>query len=281
VLGGPDIRGYGSLFIANGLAEFAHATGEEKWLDEAKSILTQFMEYYDGPYPVTGIDVEGPPRVLGVWMVLLRIATQILEHREDEFLEELTGRCIEAVVKYHYHPGYRLLNEHLNHDMSRPDSDAAQFVTGHSYETAWMLMFEARRRNDENLQYAAADLFHRHIEVFWDDVYDGIWHWLEHVDKNIIGQDMTKTLWAQEELLLGSLHAYELTGADWALEWFERAFIHMRETLIVPDSPVWLHRVDRKYQEETLHQVEHYHHIRHLSHNLLSLNRIIEQQGNA
>ena len=50
---------------------------------------------------------------------------------------------------HHYNPRFQLINELINHDLSRPANEYEKLVyAGHAIETLWMVMDEARRRND-------------------------------------------------------------------------------------------------------------------------------------
>lgn len=281
-LGGPDPIFYGDMFMANGLQEFSQASGEDKWCDLAKQIILQCLDIYDnrpdyGNLPAKdGVPEVVRPRLIGHWFVLLRATTQYLEKHEDPEMVAVNDRCIDAIMNYHYNPDYGLFDEHLNHDLSRIDNDYGQVVTGHGLETMWMVMFEAIRRGDKTLFNTAAERFKRSIEVFWDDVYGGMLAGLEHVDKNI--WETSKSLWLQEEILIGTLSTYEHTGAQWAKDWFEKQYTYVRETY--PLKPhghaLWQLYGDRKvtYLERAT-RVGNFHHPRHLMINLQALDRMI------
>ena len=88
-LSGPgDI--YSSLFVAEGLAEYAKASGDKQYFTIAKKIILSCLKRYDSPdydyyvaYLNPGATKIPGPRVLGHWMVFLRAATQILENGPD------------------------------------------------------------------------------------------------------------------------------------------------------------------------------------------------------
>jgi mannose/cellobiose epimerase-like protein (N-acyl-D-glucosamine 2-epimerase family) len=220
-------------------------------------------------------------RVLGHWMVLIRLVTQMLESRADDELETLAGRCVDAILDSHLNPEYDLLNETLHHDLSRPEGPFSQFVyTGHAIETLWMLLYEAARRKDGALFDRIAALFRRHVEVAWDDVYGGVFRCLDHVNDNVWKVD--KVLWAQEEVLIGSLFIAEHTGAQWAKDMFTRMFTYVQNKYPLKQYgyPLWILGADRKVTfVEEYSRVGNFHHPRHLMLNLLSLDRIIERGG--
>ncbi len=291
-LNGPhDSRGYGSLFIANGLSEFAVATGDTSYRTRAREILLDFVEYYDRPSYAPGA-ARGPlgntapllpgARVLGVWMVIIRLTTQMLTHEYDADLKAVNDRCIEAIRKFHFNPEFDLLNEVINHDMTRPDNEISQLsYLGHAIETLWMLMAEAVRRKDKELYFTAAEWFHHHVEVAWDDVYGGIFHSLKHVNDNIF-DTKNKVLWAQEEVLVGALSMVEHIGEDWAREWFGRMYDYVLDKFPLAQYgfPIWNLAADRKVTfVRNYSRIGNFHHPRHLMLNILALDRMIERNG--
>jgi mannose/cellobiose epimerase-like protein (N-acyl-D-glucosamine 2-epimerase family) len=288
--GEPDSRGYGDLFIAGGLAELARASGEKKYFELAKETIVKVIRLYDrddyqpeaGP-SYLGKDAPLTPgaRVLGVWMVLINTATQMLDSIEDAEIKAVADRALEAIMTYHHNPDFDLLNEILNHDMSRPQNEYAQFsYTGHAIETLWMVLYEAARRKDHALFDLAARRFRRHVEVAWDDVYGGAFRSLDQVDRNIWRVD--KVLWLQEEVLIGSLFIAAHTGAAWARDIFNRmnSYVQDKFTLKQYGFPLWMHAADRKVTfERHSTRVENFHHPRHLMLNLLAIQSMLARKG--
>ncbi|MBI1358600.1 MAG: hypothetical protein GC160_30060 [Acidobacteria bacterium] len=279
---------YCGLFVANGLNQFAQASGESKYRDLAKEILLDHLAIYDDPgyqYPATyapdGLPKIQGPRVLGHWMVLLRLATQMLEVAPDPEIEEIARRSVAALLDQHQNPEFDLMNEVLNHDLSRPGDGWDQFCyIGHAIETLWMVMFEAGRLKDKALYERAATMFKRHVEVAWDDVYGGFFHGIDNVNQNV-WQD-GKVLWLQEEVLVGTLYMIHHTGDPWAVAWFNKHYAYVREKwpLAQYGYPIWILSADRKVTfEEKATRVGNFHHPRHLMINLLMLNDMVERKG--
>jgi mannose/cellobiose epimerase-like protein (N-acyl-D-glucosamine 2-epimerase family) len=287
-VGAPDARTYGDMFVAAGLAEYAHASKNEALRKTAKDILLKCLRLYDKPdfWPEAARSYLGPEapltpgaRVLGPWFVLLNTSSGMLEHENDPEILAVADRCLDAIMNYHHNPEFDLLNEILNHDLFRPANSLAQFVyTGHAIETLWMVMAEAARREDKTLFELAAKRFKRHVEVAWDGVYGGVFRSLNHVDKNIWLVD--KALWAQEEVLVGSLLAAERTGWKWAKDLFIKAYnyVHEKWPLAKRGYALWDCYTDRKVTfVEHYNRVENYHHPRHLMLNLLALRRMLKE----
>ena len=111
----------------------------------------------------------------------------------------------------------------------------------------------------------------------------GVFRNLRHVDNNTWVTD--KVLWAQEEVLIGSLFVVEHAGAQWAEEMFTRTYRYVLDKYPLDGhgSPLWMYASDRKVSFEAFlkmpKRVEHFHHPRHLMLNLLALDRMIKRGG--
>lgn len=276
---------YTGLFIAEGLAEYAKASGESECKDLAKKIVMACLARYDSPdydYYVAYLNQEAPkipaPRVVGHWMVFLRAATQMLENGPDPDIQKLADRCMDALLNHHLNPDYQLFNEVLNHDFSRPQNQFGDFAyMGHGIETCWMMMFEASRRKDQQIFNRTAEIFKRHVTVAQDHVNGGYFRSLDSVSNNIWKVD--KVLWLQEEVLIGTLFLAEHTGDSWAKNCFKETLDYVYKNFDRPGYAFWPAAGDRYMKEHQKTRAEHYHHPRHLMLNLLALNRIIERKG--
>jgi N-acylglucosamine 2-epimerase len=270
-----DTRLYGDMFVALGLQEYSKATGDNQYWNLAKETILKDVRLYDRPdYEKTGV------RVSGVWMCLINTISGALEKKSDPELEKVLNRSIDAIFNYHYNPEFQLDNEELNHDMSRDPKTANSAFLGHPIETFWMIMYEAIRRKDKKMFALAAERFHRHAEVAWDNVYGGVYEGLDDVAKNIFS--LRKVLWEQGEVLVGSLCVYEHTGAPWALEMYERMYTYVLDKFPLKKYGyhLWMEWGDRKMTfQPHASRVEHFHHPRHLMLNMLALDRMIKRGG--
>jgi mannose/cellobiose epimerase-like protein (N-acyl-D-glucosamine 2-epimerase family) len=293
-IGGEETEIYSDLHVAQGYTQYARATGDMSYWDKAKDIWRKCVDVYDNR-PGYGIDAhfyqvqinekkryEGVPnpRIVGHWMDFLTLMTQMLEIREDPELEEFAALDVNAVLTKHYNPEYRLITEYLNKDYSRIKGPQGREVTGHTLETLWMILYESVRKKDKETFDLAADYLRRHIQVLYDYVYEGSFQGLMDVDTYEF--DMTKALWVQDEILVGTMYVYEHTGALWAKEWYERLynFVQEKARLDKYGYKLWNIYADRKMTfEPHYNRIGNYHHPRELMLNLLSLERMIKNQG--
>ena len=277
---------YGDLFIALGLQELSKTPGYERYRAESKAILMKCLRMYDSPdYPGKPF-IPGPeiiaPRMLGHWMMFIRVATQLLEAGPDDEVEALADRCIDALLNYHYNPDYGLFNEVLNHDFSRPEPDnlySQWSYTGHAIEVLWFLIDEALRRKDNELFDTAANLFMHHVEVAWDGVFGGVFRSLDNVMENRWSLDVV--LLFQLEALIGCVLLVEHTGSQWSKDWYSR-FYHFIKEKFEPlhggFSP-WIASWDRTGtpHEFSAPRIGNFHYPQCLIYNLLSVERMMER----
>jgi N-acylglucosamine 2-epimerase len=282
-LSGPgDI--YGSLFVAEGLFEYAKASGEKEYRQLARKIIFDCLERYDQSdynYDITYLrdapQIKGP-RVLGHWMLFLSLSTQMLKHEPDADLEKLAARCVDAIMNHHVNKNYGLTNEYINHDFSLPDNEYSQFsVIGHGLETLAFVMFEAARIKDPALFHASEIVFKKHVDVATDALYGGYFHSLQHVDNYT--WSLGKSLWCQQEVLNGTLFLIEHTNDEWAQQHFARTDKYIYEKFFNPDNKFWHSGGDRKMSVPNINLMEHYHHARQLMLGILSVERIIKRGG--
>ncbi|MBL8173206.1 MAG: AGE family epimerase/isomerase [Bryobacterales bacterium] len=288
--GPADTEVYSDLFIAEGMAEFSKAAKDGRYWEDAKQIVLKCERRYDKAdyHPTIGQTYLGPEapafagaRVLGVWMVLIRATTQMLAMRADSELQRINARAMDAILNRHYNPRFQLLNELIEHDLSRPRNDYEKFVyAGHAIETLWMAMDEALRRKDHRLFDRIAAMFRRHCEVSQDRVYGGLLRNLRNVDSN--DWTMDKTLFPHQEALIGAMTMMEQTGDGWAGDFYEAldAYTRSRFPMKKIGSPLWQVIGDRQVTlTPDMKRAENYHHPRYLMLNLQAAERMIARKG--
>ncbi len=288
--GPPDTEVYGDLFIAEGMAEFSKAVNDKRYWDDARQIILKCVRRYDRPdyHPAIGQTYLGPgarpfpgARILGVWMVLIRATTQMLATRADAELQKINDRALDAILNRHDNPRFHLLNELINHDLTRPRNEYEAFVyAGHAIETLWMLLDEAVRRNDHPLFDRAAVVFRRHCEVSRDRVYGGLFRNLRNVDTN--DWTLDKALFPHQEALIGALLMIEQTGDAWARDFYTSIDEYTRARFPMRDigSPLWQVAGNRQVERTPgMQRAENYHHPRYLMLNLLAAERLIHRRG--
>lgn len=278
------------LYIAEGINEYALATGNREYRALAREILFASLAAYDAPgyLPGAGKTLLGPDEppvpgaaVLDDWMLFLRLATEMLPSAPDPEIERLAKRCRESITNNFYNPAFGLITEYLAQDLTRFGNALDRFVPiGNDFQTLWHMLDEAARTGDRKLFTTTASRLRRHVEVAWDDVFGGLFGTLRDVDANVWTTD--KIGYVQMEALLGLLMVIEHTGADWARDWYGRIFAYMAETFPLKryGHPLWLVSGDRRatFTPHTT-RTENYHYPRHLILSIEALKRMIKRDG--
>lgn len=285
----PESDYYGRYFAIEGLLEYSHASGDEQARETA---LRMFKELFRQQ---TAADAPG--RITqGFWMVNINIARQILERESDPEIVEIADHAIDAVIHKHYNPEFGLNNERLNRDFTRPPDEATKCNFGHSIETLWMVMEEARRRGDDGLWATCAERIQHHLNIGWDWIHGGLAMWI-NVDhggyewsvEGVPGTDLafravgeynyTKTLWALDEILIAALLIHERTGAAWAREFFDRTQQLIDEKFSMTakaGQPTYVLFADRKITPPASStRQDNYHRLRALMLNFVTLGRLV------
>ncbi len=271
---------YGNLFVAEGLAEYSKALGDKRYFDQAKDIILKAVERYDRPDFTYAYKAEtrlAGPRILGHWMILLSLSTQMLRQYPDTEIRALADRCVDAIMNHHLNPEFKLLNEALAHDMSLlTDPVASQYGDiGHGCETLAFVMNYAVLIKDAKLFKRASAEFKRHVDIAWDDIYGGHFHVLENVSTNT--WTLNKVRWLQEEILIGALILIEHTGDEWALNCFAKTEAYIREKYVRSEYAFVVDSGDRKMEKHTSVRAEHYHYPRQLMVSILAIDRILKR----
>lgn len=272
---------HGDCYIAEGLAEFARATGETQYYDVGRETIFKCAKLYDKPDFAYGSTPPGS-RNLWYWMLLMWFGTCNLQDKQDSELAALVDRCMKAIMDHHVNPKFNLMNNVISHDLSRSDDlkYAELAGCGHATEATWMIMHEAVRRKDKALFDRITEMFRRHAIVSKDDVYGGYFNDCRNVDEN--DWQLRKISWAQAFILINSLYLIEHTGDEWGKETFSDQYAWCQEHLPLKKHgfALWLEANDRIATfNPKASRKDNYHHPRHLMLNLMSARRMVERGG--
>ena len=181
--------GYGSAFVAEGLAEYALAKHDAAAFALAVELLRAFVVMMDDPSRRGDVSAAWTAypgmRGLGHHMIALNLTRQLLlitDAAESDAsvaavveatqrvaplaseLRALSDRMVDCILNKFMHPEFGLGARCSPTTTRAPTTQRRPVLCGHSIETLWMVMAEAERRADEALYARAARLFHRHVE---------------------------------------------------------------------------------------------------------------------
>jgi N-acylglucosamine 2-epimerase len=213
-------------FAAMGLAEYARAVGDPKDLERAREIFSLILAYRRGTrkeqpkvIPETRpLRSHSEARIIINTRQVLRAAEGLC--RCDALIDE----AIEDVFRCFVHPEKKALLETVSPDGIPMDGPEGRLVNpGHSLETAWFVLEEARIRQDRRLVERALPVIDWSLDLGWDSEHGGILYFVDcdNGPSDRIEGDM-KLWWVHCEALFATLLAFHLSGEKRFEEWFER-----------------------------------------------------------
>jgi N-acylglucosamine 2-epimerase len=228
---------FSEAFAVMAFAAFGEASGEEEWLDEARSLFARCMEYADGatsPGEPKWTEVRGV-KGIGVPMIFLQVAQVLVENGGCELAERKIDEFIEEIREF-VKDDIECVMEQIGLDGEIVDHiDARTLNPGHAIEGAWFILHEAKRRGgDRDLVDLGCRMLDYMWKRGWDDEHGGIIYFRDVYGKPVqeYWHDM-KFWWPQCEAIIATLLAYELTGEVRYAEWHR--MIHDYAHRVFPD----------------------------------------------
>jgi N-acylglucosamine 2-epimerase len=232
--------------IANG--ELAKATGDERYAETATKAFRRFIDHNLNPQGVEPKFTDTrPTRGIGFPMIAIVTAQELRESIGLSDANEWIDRSIDDIREFHMKEDIQCVMETVSPDGEIVDHfDGRTLNPGHAIEGAWFIMHEGKMRGDDTLIRTGCQMLDWMWERGWDQEHGGL---LYFVDVNGLPvqeywHDM-KFWWPQNEAIIATLLAYELTGDPKYAKW--HAMIHdwTYEHFPDPENGEWfgyLHR---------------------------------------
>ncbi|MCP4378394.1 MAG: N-acylglucosamine 2-epimerase [bacterium] len=240
-------------FACVAMAAYARASGEARAADEARALWDTFRRHMTTPGLISPKMVPGtrPAQTLSDRMITIVTAQTLRETLDTDEYNGTIDECIDDIRRYFLKPDHQAVMETVATDGSIIDHfDGRMLIPGHSIECAWFILDEARHRNnDAGLIELGTTILDWMWKRGWDTEYGGILYFRDLYDKPVqeYYHDM-KFWWPQNEAIIATLLAYQLTGDEKYAKWHE--MIHDWTYKLFPD-PVhgewygYLHRDGR------------------------------------
>lgn len=242
---------YADGFAIYGLTELARATGDSEVLDLALDTYRNVQQrlarpgsYATDPYPL-------PPGVKahGISMIFASVFGELGQLTGDPEITAASLHHAHEVMDVFLQPQDRMLLEFMTLDNRRLDSPQGRsIVPGHAIESMWFMIHIYQRQGDQARIQQAVDAIRWHLELGWDPECGGIL-----LARDAAGDSKpwwafadTKLWWPHTEALYALLLAYEITGAEWCLQWYERVHDYAFSHYPVPGYGEWTQRLDRR-----------------------------------
>lgn len=239
---GAGAEVFSESFGAIACAELYMATSEKKYEDEAFSCLKIYREK-TGKQEMISPEFPGriPWKNLAYPMIELNVLCIMQKAFDNRISDHEIMECIERIRSF-CHPELGLIFERRNPDgcFDLTSQDGRFINPGHSLEGLSFIMEYERLHKNASLEQWALTASRRMIQYGWDESEGGVRYFCDVLNKPIVkNENMLKAWWPQCESSTAMLRAFELSGGEEFLDWFEKieefSHLHLRD----PKYPEW------------------------------------------
>ncbi|MCD8042677.1 MAG: AGE family epimerase/isomerase [Tannerellaceae bacterium] len=238
-------------FAAMAFGQLSIATGNSEYADIAKRTFDLVLSKVDNPKGVWNKAYPGSRTLenFALPMILCNLSLEIEPLLDEAFMQQTIDTCIHKVMDVFTRPeldGLIIENVGLN-GMLSDSFDGRLMNPGHAIEAMWFIMDLGERLNRPDLIRKAKDTTLKMIEYGWDNVYGGIFYYLDRLGHPTQQLEWDQKLWwVHIETLISLLKGYRLTGSPECREWFYKVhdytWTHFKDT----EYPEWWGYLNRR-----------------------------------
>ena len=243
---------FSESFAAIAFGELARATGEQHYADRAKQAFERFIDHNVNPQNVVPKFTEQRPmKGLGFPMITIATAQELRDSIDYPEADAWIDRSIDDIRQHHLKADIRCVMETVAPNGSIIDHfDGRTLNPGHAIEGAWFIMWEGKRRDDQQLIETGCRMLDWMWERGWDKQHGGMLYFADVHGAPVqeYWHDM-KFWWPQNEAIIATLLAHHLTGASKYENWHRQIHDWAYEHFPDPDHGEWfgyLHRDGRR-----------------------------------
>lgn len=218
-------------YVIMGYVALYKATGNPIWKEKAERLYKTVMMYYYNPellppkfYPARKVRAHNIPMIISCTSILMRSMGG-----DTELYDRTIKTCLGEVYSTFLDYENKALREIVNADGTPCQTPEGRTINpGHSIETSWFSMEEAKFKNDKELLKKALTVLDWSLDWGWDEVQGGGGIiYFRNVDE-AQGHEPDqyehelKLWWPQNEAIYATMLAYSLTGDEKYYEWFKK-----------------------------------------------------------
>lgn len=240
------------MFAAMALAAFGRAADRIEHRERAAQVFEQAMQrLLDGQLPEKWISQTRATKSFSTPMIVLNTAQVLRQMLQDNRYQQWVDWAIEEMRPFICEE-HRAVLEQVSGDGELIDHyDGRVLNPGHAIEGAWFILQEAKRRggNNPELIQLGTKMLDWMWHWGWDSSYGGIIYY-----RDVLGKPMQeywhdmKFWWPQNETVIATLLAYQLTGDPLYLDWHQQVHEWAYRHFPDPEHGEWygyLHRDGR------------------------------------
>ncbi len=238
---------YGAMFVCIGLAEYARATGQQEYLDEAVKLFWKVREWIEDP-ALLGRARHGLSQLADV-MVTISMLQEIMPSHDDPRYPELLNRMLDEALA-HQHPDLGVFVENIYADGLRQFETSPTgrlWCPGHTLEVSWFLMRILDQYPDQTKLTRVLWNVERALEIGWDEKYGGLLYFMDTEARPLMELEWDMKLWwPHTEAIVGLAHAWRRTQDTKWLRWLARVEDYAWQTFVDAEHGEWFGYASRE-----------------------------------
>ena len=253
---GRVLRGCESIYVdafaLYGLTALARATGDDALTRLARKTADNALRRLESPHDVIPhfpYPVPKGARVHGLPMMFSLMFWELGQWTDDDRYRTAAVSMRDDLFGNFYREDRDMLLERIASDNTElPSPLGTAVIPGHVIESMWFQIHIARDRAEKDITSKAIDILRRHMELGWDEEYGGILLGIDADGRDEVGWQFadTKLWWPHTEAMYALLLAYEHSGEEWCLEWYDRVHEYAFSHYPVAEHGEWRQKLDRR-----------------------------------
>ena len=214
---------FSETFASIAFAALYKATGEEKYEKLARQLFNVFLEHATSPGLIEPKFTENRQmKGMGHPMIGIVTAQELRKNLGDHTFTQLIDTWIAEIQQDFMNHEFQAVMETVGPNGEFIDHfDGRTLNPGHAIEGSWFILQEAKYRdNDANLIKLGTTMLDWMWDIGWDKEYGGIIYFrdVKGLPVQEYWHDM-KFWWPQNEAIIATLMAFELTGDEKYADW--------------------------------------------------------------
>jgi len=218
---------FSETFMVAALAAYGKAAGDAQAVQQAEELFALIIRYLTTPglLPPKVDPAVRPSKGLAIPMILTVTAQILREAVADPTpYTQRIDLCIAEIERDFMKPEFEAVLESVGPNGEFSDHfDGRMLNPGHAIEAAWFILHEAKLRGrDQRLIRLGTTILDWMWRWGWDEEYGGIIYFrdVKNLPVQEYWQDM-KFWWPQNEAIIATLLAYQLTGDEKYARWHQ------------------------------------------------------------
>jgi N-acylglucosamine 2-epimerase len=252
--GSPLVQPYNifsDCFAAMAFSQYAIAANDETIKQLAVQTYHNILKKKDQPKGIYEKSTGARPlKSFALPMILSNLVLELEAVLEPVEVEKTIDISIHEVMEVFLDKQSGLIYEFVRPDGSLEDSFNGRLLNpGHGIEAMWFMIDIGVRRQDQQLVERATDTILNILEYSWDTKHGGLFYFMDARGNPPQQLEWDQKLWwVHLEALVALLKAYEHTGREELIPWYEKLHSYAWSHFPDPTNGEWFGYLNRQGQ---------------------------------